>query len=207
MAATRLMALHINKGKTLAQCLQERTDYASNPEKTEKGELVTAYECDPMTVDEKFLLSKRQYQHITGRHQKNDVIAYPFDIRHPSAASFHVYVEYRKSGYSKRYFEEHREAVTLHKAAKNAFSQLRMEKLPRVKDLTAEYAQVLSEKKETYAEFHKARSEMQEYQKVLKNVEMFLQEQGVESVQEEEAAKKDAQRRIAEGKEKRHEES
>ncbi len=76
MAATRLMALHINKGKTLAQCLQERTDYASNPEKTEKGELVTAYECDPMTVDEKFLLSKRQYQHITGRHQKNDVIAY-----------------------------------------------------------------------------------------------------------------------------------
>ncbi len=52
MAATRLMALHINKGKTLAQCLQERTDYASNPEKTEKEELVTAYECDHMTVDE-----------------------------------------------------------------------------------------------------------------------------------------------------------
>lgn len=76
MAATRLMALHINKGKTLAQCLQERTDYASNTEKTEKGELVTAYECDPMTVDEEFLLSKRQYQHITARHQKNDVIAY-----------------------------------------------------------------------------------------------------------------------------------
>ena len=100
-----------------------------------------------------------------------------------------VYVEYRKSGYNKRYFEEHREAVTLHKAAKNAFSQLRMEKLPRVKDLTAEYAQVLSEKKETYAEFRKARSEMQEYQKVLKNVEMFLQEQGVESVQRKEAAK------------------
>ena len=76
MAATRLMALHIKKGKALAQCLQERTDYASNPEKTEKGELVTAYECDPMTVDEEFLLSKRQYQHITGWHQKNDVIAY-----------------------------------------------------------------------------------------------------------------------------------
>ena len=374
MAATRLMALHINKGKTLAQCLQERTDYASNPEKTEKGELVTAYECDPMTVDEEFLLSKRQYQHITARHQKNDVIAYqirqsfrpgeispeeancvgfetakrftkgkhafivathtdrahihnhiifnsttldckrkfvdfhlsglalqrvsdivcveqglsiiekkPYGERtrrdeYPKRQSFRemicgeidatlakrpkdfeaflklleaagyqrwasvynlkqiaqtmiflrgngiesmeqlkrnakdtrekydkldgklkhaekrleeitslkthiinysktrdVYVEYRKSGYSKRYFEEHREAVTLHKAAKNAFSQLRMEKLPRVKDLTAEYAQVLSEKKETYAEFRKARSEMQEYQKVLKNVEMFLQ--------------------------------
>ena len=80
-----------------------------------------------------------------------------------------------------------------------------MEKLPRVKDLTAEYAQVLSEKKETYPEFRKARSEMQEYQKVLKNVEMFLQEQGMELVQRKEAAKKGEQRRMAEGKENRYE--
>ena len=76
MAATRLIALHINKGKTVAQCLRERTDYAQNPEKTAKGDLVTGYQCDPMTVDEEFLLSKRQYQHITGKHQKHEVIAY-----------------------------------------------------------------------------------------------------------------------------------
>ena len=76
MAATRLIALHINKGKSIAQCLADRTDYAQNPEKTEKGELVTGYECDPMTADEEFLLSKRQYQHITGRQQKNNIIAY-----------------------------------------------------------------------------------------------------------------------------------
>lgn len=76
MAATKLIVLHINKGKTVAQCLRDRTDYAQNPEKTEKGEWVTAYECDPMTADEEFLLAKRQYQHITGRRQKNDVIAY-----------------------------------------------------------------------------------------------------------------------------------
>lgn len=38
MAATRLIALHINKGKTVAQCLRERTDYAQNPEKTAKGD-------------------------------------------------------------------------------------------------------------------------------------------------------------------------
>lgn len=76
MAATRLIALHINKGKTIAQCLADRTDYAQNPEKTEKGELVSGYECDPMTADEEFLLSKRQYEHITGRSQKHDVIAY-----------------------------------------------------------------------------------------------------------------------------------
>ncbi len=76
MAATRLIALHINKGKSLAATLADRTDYAKNPEKTKKGELVTAYGCDPQTVDEEFLLSKRQYSHMTGRRQENDVIAY-----------------------------------------------------------------------------------------------------------------------------------
>lgn len=76
MAATRLIPLHVNKGKTIAQSLGDRTGYASNPEKTEKGELVSGYMCDPMTVDEEFLLSKRQYQQITGRESRHDVIAY-----------------------------------------------------------------------------------------------------------------------------------
>ena len=76
MAATRLIPMHVNKGKTLAQSLGDRTDYAKNPEKTDKGELVTGYQCDPMTVDEEFMLSKRQYEQITGRRQKHEVIAY-----------------------------------------------------------------------------------------------------------------------------------
>ena len=76
MAATRLIALHANKGRTVAQSLGDRTDYAKNPEKTEKGELVTAYGCDPMTVDEEFLLQKRLYFQVTGKTQKRDVIAY-----------------------------------------------------------------------------------------------------------------------------------
>lgn len=76
MAATRLIALHINKGKTVAQCLADRTDYSQNAEKTNDGEFISAHECDPKTADEEFLLSKRQYQHITGRQQKNDIIAY-----------------------------------------------------------------------------------------------------------------------------------
>lgn len=76
MAATRLIPLHVNKGKTIAQSLGNRTDYAKNPEKTEKGKLVTGYQCDPMTVDEEFMLSKRQYEQITGRRQKHEVIAY-----------------------------------------------------------------------------------------------------------------------------------
>ena len=76
MAATRLIALHKNKGKSVAACLKSRTDYAQNPEKTEQGELVSSYECSPLTVDEEFMLSKRQYELATGRRQKSDVIAY-----------------------------------------------------------------------------------------------------------------------------------
>ena len=76
LAATRLIALHKNKGKSVAACLKSRTDYAQNPDKTHQGELVSSYECSPLTVDEEFMLSKRQYELVTGRRQKSDVIAY-----------------------------------------------------------------------------------------------------------------------------------
>ena len=76
LAATRLIALHKNKGKSVAACLKSRTDYVQNPDKTEHGELISSYECSPLTVDEEFMLSKRQYELVTGRRQKSDVIAY-----------------------------------------------------------------------------------------------------------------------------------
>ncbi len=44
--------------------------------KTENGNYVSTYECDSKTVQEEFLLTKREYQQSTGRQQKNDVIAY-----------------------------------------------------------------------------------------------------------------------------------
>ena len=68
--------MHRNRGKTLAQCLHDRTAYAMNPEKTQERELISAYECDPQTVESEFLLSKREYGILTGRQHKNDVIAY-----------------------------------------------------------------------------------------------------------------------------------
>ena len=68
--------LHVNKGKTVARCLADRVDYSQNPEKTEDGKYVSSYGCNPETVDEEFLLSKRQYVQITGRESKKDVIAY-----------------------------------------------------------------------------------------------------------------------------------
>ncbi len=76
MATTRLIAMHRNRGRSIAQCLKARTDYAMHPEKTANGELVSAYACDPHTVDAEFCLSKKEYFEITGRERKDEVIAY-----------------------------------------------------------------------------------------------------------------------------------
>ena len=77
IATTRLMPLHSGKGRTVAEALGRVTDYVKNPEKTDGGELVTAYQCNPSIADQEFLFSKRQYAAIAGRERKdNDVIAY-----------------------------------------------------------------------------------------------------------------------------------
>lgn len=76
MATTRIIPMHQNKGKTIAQCLHDRLNYAENPEKTNNGELISAFQCNPGIADAEFALSKRQYHAITGREHKNNVIAY-----------------------------------------------------------------------------------------------------------------------------------
>ena len=76
MAATRLIAMHHLKGKSIKQCLKDRIEYSLNPVKTENGEYVSFYECTPEAVVEEFALSKREYEHITGRSQQRGVIAY-----------------------------------------------------------------------------------------------------------------------------------
>lgn len=76
MAATRLIAMHLNKGRSIGQCIKDRTDYAQNPEKTDGGQLVSSYECDPKLVEEQFAIAKREYLQKTGRRYQGDVIAY-----------------------------------------------------------------------------------------------------------------------------------
>lgn len=77
MATTRLMPLHVGKGRNAAKAIREIIGYVENPEKTRQGELVTGYACDPFTADAEFLLAKRAYLARTGRTRgKDDVIAY-----------------------------------------------------------------------------------------------------------------------------------
>lgn len=46
-----------------------------------------------------------------------------------------VYVAYRKAGYSKKFLAEHESDILLHKAAKKAFDEMGIKKLPTVKSL------------------------------------------------------------------------
>ena len=84
---------------------------------------------------------------------------------------------YRKSGYSKKLLEAHREEITLHKAAKAAFDEAGLQKLPKVKELDAEFAELLTKKKAAYPDYRKARNEMQELVRAQKNVERFFAEE------------------------------
>lgn len=362
MAATRLIALHQNKGKSIARSMQERLAYTHNPEKTDGGELVTAYACDPASAWAQFLLEKNAYHEKHGREYKNDIIAYqirqsfkpgeitpeeanlvgqelamrftkgnhaftvsthidkkhvhnhiifnavaldgerkfrnfylsgravsklsdiiclehglsviepkpkrerrpyyypngkekPFDllvdmeriIREGKGAAyekwavghnvkqaaktlllldesnvhteseiqrradvaadrFHdladeikvyeaelkdivdmkktittylktkdTYAAYKKSGYSQKFFEAHRADLTLHKAAKRKFDELKKagKPIPKMKELSARYDEVLEKKRAAYQEYKEARNEMQTWQNAKKNVELL----------------------------------
>ncbi len=98
-----------------------------------------------------------------------------------------VYAAYRKAGYSKAFLEAHREEITLHKAAKTAFDEAGLQKLPKVKELDAEFAELLTKKKAAYPDYRKARNEMQELVRAQKNVERFFAEE--KTVQENEQAR------------------
>ena len=77
MATTRIMPLHIGKGRTESQAVSDIIDYVANPQKTDHGRLITGYECDSRVADAEFMLAKRQYITTTGRLRgKDDVIAY-----------------------------------------------------------------------------------------------------------------------------------
>ena len=77
MATTRLIPLHVGKGRSAGTAIRNIIGYVESPEKTEQGRLVTGYQCNPKIADAEFLLFKKLYRQKTGRERgKDDVIAY-----------------------------------------------------------------------------------------------------------------------------------
>ena len=87
-----------------------------------------------------------------------------------------VYAAYRQSGYSKKYADEHAAEIQLHMAAKKAFDELGVRKLPTVKSLQAEYASLITERKATYADYRKAKAEMRQLLTTKANVDRIMEQ-------------------------------
>ena len=60
------------------------------------------------------------------------------------------------------------------KDGKNAFDDMGVKKLPKVKELQTEYARLLEEKKKTYAEYRHSREEMRELLAAKANVDRLM---------------------------------
>ena len=103
-----------------------------------------------------------------------------------------TYAAYRKAGYSKKFKAEHESEILLHQAAKKFFDDAGLKKLPSVKSLQAEYAALLAEKKEAYADYRKAREEMKELLTIRANVQKLMGYEAQE--QEKEADRREGER-------------
>ena len=102
-----------------------------------------------------------------------------------------VYAAYRMAGYSKKFVAEHEQEIKLHQAAKEAFSALGKQKIPKVKEIQAEYDALREKKKQAYAAYHQAQDEMRQLLTVRANVERIL---GVEEKEKERQAEKKKER-------------
>ncbi len=85
-----------------------------------------------------------------------------------------IYAEYRKSGYSKKYFAEHKDEILKHKAVKDAFDKLGTKKLPTMKELDTEFQEVLIKKRAAYSEYHDAKDNMTKYQIAKYDIDRIL---------------------------------
>ena len=77
--------------------------------------------------------------------------------------------------YLKKYLSEHESDIIIHKAAKKAFDELGLKKLPSVSSLQKEYAALLSEKKEKYADYYRLEKEKRDLLVYKANTERLLQ--------------------------------
>ena len=85
-----------------------------------------------------------------------------------------VYAAYKKSRHKKEFLAEHGDEIAQHEAAKRAFDALGGKPIPKVAQLSQEYAALLAEKQEQYAEYKALRQDMIDYRTMKQNVDKIL---------------------------------
>ena len=85
-----------------------------------------------------------------------------------------VFSEYAKGGFKAKFYEAHREDITIYKAAKKAFEKYGG-KIPKTKELTKEIEALVEEKRSYYKDYKLIRDDNKTLQEARRNVELFLQ--------------------------------
>lgn len=85
-----------------------------------------------------------------------------------------IYAAYKKSRHKKEFRAEHAEEIARHEAAKKAFDGLRGKPIPKVAQLSREYAALLAEKQAQYAAYKALRQDMIDYRTMKQNVDRIL---------------------------------
>lgn len=151
MAATRLIALHVNKSKGASASMHERIAKEA------------AAQMDHLLSN----IKQKEVRMQEIRELRMQIINY--------SKTRDIYTACRKAGYSRNFFEVHREEITLHKAAKDAFDQLGLKKIPRVAELNEEFNRLAKEKNAEYAQYRTERERMRDLANARRNAEMILQ--------------------------------
>ena len=146
------MQRHAGEGETIAEAIRDCLDYGKNPEKTESVKYISAYECDPATVADEFLLAKASY-----------------------AKTRPVFEQYKAAKYSRKFLAEHEADIELYRAAQAEMRRLLGgAKLPKMDALKEEGRKLTAKKKRLYGEYQKARRDMQEIVTIKANIDTLL---------------------------------
>ena len=85
-----------------------------------------------------------------------------------------VYAAYKKSRHKKEFLEKRGDEIARHEAAKKAFDALNSKPIPKVAQLSEEYAKLLAEKQAEYERYKTYRQEMLTYETAKQNVDRIL---------------------------------
>lgn len=88
-----------------------------------------------------------------------------------------VFAEYKSSRYSRKFYDAHADEIEQHREAKRCFNERNLTRLPKVKDLNAEFSALVAEKRAAYADYRAIRDEHRELLVHRHNVETFLGEE------------------------------
>ena len=88
-----------------------------------------------------------------------------------------VFAEYKASRYSRKFYDANETEIEQHREAKRYFNERNLTRLPKVKDLNAEFSALVAEKRAAYADYRAIRDEHRELLVHRHNVETFLSEE------------------------------